>query len=314
MFYLKKIGIYSMLIISLFMGMEIYADSNISTEVKCKDGEFLVDGKCKSCSKDEYLTYKDCSDKTPICTPCPENAHCNGKTGYCDIGYNTRFRTKYKDDCSGIFSCQKDTCPECNGSLYYHPQNSCECLDCPENAECDGVSVTYCSSGYRMVTIGGRIQCVDTFAPEASAKKRCAENEYYSPEYTSNKCMACPRHGICNGTEVVRCEKGYEKMSCDEAVGCIGHHEKCLPNEFLKCGHICWPCPEHATCDGVYAHCNSGYMNIVRSPYGGICVEDPDAQQPQQVEKQQYRNKQMKSQRSYPYGKYRNRGLKRKTL
>jgi len=279
--------------ICLFIGRTVYGDFNTDNinsiqETSCQKFE---DGKCILCEKNEYLTYTDCSHKTSICTPCPKNAHCNGKRGFCEMEYYTKFRTEYKDDCSGVLSCVEDSCPSCDGSIFYHPENSCECLDCPEHAICDGVSATGCISGYRKITVAGRVQCVDTFEPEMSAKKRCKQNEYYSPSITGDKCMACPRHGICNGTEVVRCENGYEKMSCSEAVGCIAHNEKCLSNEFLMCGNFCWPCPEHATCDGVYARCNPGYMNIVRSPYGGLCVEDPDVQQPEKVEKQKYERK-----------------------
>ena len=88
--------------------------------------------------------------------------------------------------------------------------------------------------------------------------------------FYDGKCQTCPLNEVWDGS---RCCKKLDpntgKCPSGEVTGCS------KKTEYLA-GKECKACPANATCDGVNATCNSGYVNIAKSIHEIICA--PSAQ------------------------------------
>ncbi len=97
--------------------------------------------------------------------------------------------------------------------------------------------------------------------------------------YYNASCHACPqgqeqgKDGACCSKEtmcgdVCKCSSG---MECDKNKNkCVKKLPTCSKSEYLA-GSVCKACPENATCDGVNAVCNKGYVDVAKNIHGAVC-------------------------------------------
>ena len=108
----------------------------------------------------------------------------------------------------------------------------------------------------------------------------CTKKQYWA----GNKCLPCPANATCDAIDAT-CNQGYVNVAksiheiiCARKVcpdgqilvkgTCVA---KCPKKTEYLAGQECKACPANATCDGVDATCNQGYVNVAKSIHEIIC-------------------------------------------
>ena len=151
-----------------------------------RTGNELVDVGCQKCISGFYVFGN-------VCRPCPPGATCEGETITCSDGYykNGYGCSPCHSSCKTCSGARNNNCTSCDPRAYL---SGGQCVDCPDNAVCDGSSYFSCDTGYSK----SGDECVRT---------SCNSGKYFS----GGQCVDCPAHAVCDGSSYFSCATGYIK-------------------------------------------------------------------------------------------------------
>ncbi len=236
----------------------------------CKNcsNEDLGGAGCKKCNKTTCLEcdsskFLNSSNK---CTPCPQNATCNGKEMTCKSGYYRKDDTCIK--CTDSFgsactACEKDGCTSCSSGSYATGGSCVSCSIFDTNCtSCSASGCSGCSSGYALKNqkCEKNVTCDVNCASGSCGSDGCTScrSGYFLSE--TNVCLNCnyfgPNCRTCNSGGCKRCKSGYSLINSKCLRDCASdEYRDSSSNQCKGCPLGCNSCSSQTSCNS----CNNGY-------------------------------------------------------
>ncbi|OMJ66071.1 hypothetical protein SteCoe_37219 [Stentor coeruleus] len=262
---------------------------NESSCIKCKEGYFLVSGRCEPICESEnctcFLPYTCLHSKRSLvcdyyCSLCDEQ---NDICLECEEGYGFN-EDKFCIECD-IYECKDcgddyTTCNICYDGFYYD-ENDNDCYECSSEVceICDPYDPDVCIKCYDDYKFDDNGNCCDFSClacfsyPDICSE--CSKGMFMYEDYCydcSNHCVDCEDENLC-----YECENGYELDYNNECIESLCNARDCIscPNskdQCIECKHDLQLDYNGNCCDSACESCST-YSPNCESCYEGMFLE-----------------------------------------